>query len=114
VQVSQGACVRIDSIEITGNEEEGLLFIPNAFTPNGNGNNDVFLAYGQGITSFHMRIFNRWGELLFETSDMNNGWDGRYKGQIVQTDTYVYTIDYETTCEGAQLKNKIGHVNVVR
>lgn len=114
VQVSQGACVRTDSIEITGIEGEGMLFIPNTFTPNGNGNNDLFRAYGLGITAFHMRIFNRWGELIFESSDINAAWDGRYKGQIVQTDTYVYTIDYETTCEGTDVKNKIGHVNVVR
>jgi gliding motility-associated-like protein len=114
VEVSQGACVRYDTIEIIGNEGDGMIFIPNTFTPNGKGPNDVFFAYGEGITSFRMRIFNRWGELLFETTDMNVGWDGRYKGEVVQNDTYVYTILYTSTCGSTEERYKTGHVNVIR
>jgi gliding motility-associated-like protein len=114
VIVSNGACVLSDSVVVTGNEGEGLLFIPNTFTPNRNNVNDIFKAYGEGIVTFHMRIFDRWGNMIFETQDMNAGWDGTYKGNIVQIDTYAYTIDYETECNGGERKAIYGHVNVIK
>ncbi|HTB32694.1 MAG TPA: PKD domain-containing protein, partial [Bacteroidia bacterium] len=70
------------------------LYIPDAFTPNGNGRNDVFMVKGQYITSFEMYIFDRWGTQLFYTNDINTGWNGTVKGgsTICQEDTYVYKI----------------------
>lgn len=114
VQVSSGNCVLTDTIEVTGAPGEGMIFIPNTFTPNGNAINATFMAYGDGIVKFKMRIFNRWGELLYETTDMNAGWDGFYKGQLVQQDAYVYVIEYQTMCADGKLVKKIGHVNVIR
>jgi len=114
VEVSNGTCVSRDTVEVSGSPGEGILFIPNTFTPNGNGVNEKFNAYGEGIISFHMQIFNRWGQLIFETNDINAGWDGTYKGKIVETDTYVYKIDYQTECGGMLTKNEIGHVNVIK
>jgi gliding motility-associated-like protein len=61
-----------------------------------------------------MKIFDRWGQLIFDTKDLNEGWDGKYKGKIVQIDTYVYVIDYKTECSGEQTKKEIGHVNVIK
>ena len=61
-----------------------------------------------------MRIFNRWGQLLYETTDINDGWNGRYKDQLVQEDTYVYQIEYLTLCSGTKPLRVIGHVNVIR
>ncbi|HTB31948.1 MAG TPA: PKD domain-containing protein [Bacteroidia bacterium] len=70
------------------------LYIPSAFSPNGDGVNDVFIAVGNDVKSFEMYIFDRWGMQLFHSTDINNGWDGRAKagGSICQEDTYVYMI----------------------
>lgn len=69
-----------------------VVYIPNAFTPNGDGYNNRFEIYGENIREFNMKIFNRWGELIFETKDAKDGWDGNYKGKAVQQDTYMYII----------------------
>lgn len=67
------------------------LFYPSAFTPhNRDGLNDLFVVFGQYITEFNMKIFNRWGELMFTTTDITAGWDGRYKGLPMPEDTYVF------------------------
>jgi gliding motility-associated-like protein len=114
VQLTNGACVLSDTIEASGSLGEGMLYVPNSFTPNRNGLNDKFYAYGDGITSFRMRIFNRWGQLIFETTDMSEGWDGKYKGETVLEDTYVYVMDYESQCTAMESKKVYGHVNVIR
>ncbi len=114
VQVDNGSCITNDTIDVTGAPGEGVIYIPNTFTPTGNTVNDKFLAVGEGIVSYRMRIYNRWGELIFETTDMTQGWDGRYKGQLVQVDTYVYVIDYQTVCSATKMKREVGHVNVLR
>ena len=72
---------------------EYALYAPNAFTPNGDGNNDVFLAVGGGVTSFEMQVFDRWGGLVFESSDIEYGWDGLdISSNKVETGTYIYHI----------------------
>ena len=68
------------------------LSMPNAFTPNSDLKNDKFRAYGTGIAEYNMKIFNRWGELLFETDNINTGWDGKYKGSMLPKGIYVYYI----------------------
>jgi len=70
------------------------IYIPNAFTPNSNGRNDRFTAYGENIPEFRMRIFNRWGQQIFETVNMAEGWDGTYMGAEVESGVYVYRIDW--------------------
>lgn len=114
VLITAGSCIIADTIEINGVSGDGALFVPNTFTPNGNGNNDKFTAYGEGITDFHLLIFDRWGQLICETTDIVNGWDGTYKGNTVQIDTYVYQIEYRSTCTGGALVRRYGHVNVIR
>jgi gliding motility-associated-like protein len=70
-----------------------LLYIPSAFTPNGDGLNDSFGVKGEGIKSINLQIYNRIGELVFESDDMQNFWDGTYKGKkITSTDVYVYQV----------------------
>lgn len=71
----------------------GDVFFPNAFSPNGDGNNDVYRALGSGVKSFRLKIFNRWGELIFESGNFNEGWDGIYKGVPQPMGVYVYTCD---------------------
>jgi gliding motility-associated-like protein len=91
------------------------IFVPNTFTPNGNGLNENFLAYGVGIIYFHMYVFDRWGELLFESSDISQGWDGYYMGNPCQQDIYVYRIDYKLY-DSTELKAHTiyGNVNLIR
>jgi gliding motility-associated-like protein len=73
------------------------LFVPSAFTPNSDGTNDVFRVKtlcGQ-IDNFHLKIYNRWGQSIFNTSDIAKGWDGTYKDELQPTGTYVYFISYK-------------------
>jgi gliding motility-associated-like protein len=70
--------------------KEPNLFYPTAFTPNGDNLNDIFNVFGQFITSFEMKIFNRWGEMMYATDDLDKGWDGLYKGTLMPEGTYVF------------------------
>ena len=72
---------------------DALIGVPNAFSPNGDGINDVVKVEGKGITELTFRIFNRWGELVFETHDQTIGWDGIYKGVLQEMDVFTYTVD---------------------
>lgn len=82
----------IKSYEITGEES---IFIPNAFTPNNDKINDVFKPFGSGIMSFKMQIFARWGELIYTSNHIDNGWDGKNpkNDQTYKSDVYVYVIE---------------------
>ncbi|MFY0643365.1 MAG: gliding motility-associated C-terminal domain-containing protein [Bacteroidia bacterium] len=71
--------------------------IPNAFTPNGDGNNEVFKPVLVNYQNYELRIYNRWGELMFQTTDVNEGWDGTYMGSPVQQGVYLYDITVITT-----------------
>jgi gliding motility-associated-like protein len=66
------------------------LFSPTAFTPNGDGLNDIFNVFGQYIQVFEMSIFNRWGEMMYNTTDIEQGWNGFYKGNLLPEGTYVF------------------------
>lgn len=90
---NQQGCVGYDSINVkyyTGPE----FYIPNAFTPNGDGNNDYFRFIPVGIKEYHFfRIFNRWGELMHSSLDFRRGWDGYYKGRPAAIDTYLWILE---------------------
>jgi gliding motility-associated-like protein len=66
------------------------LFYPTAFTPNGDNLNDNFTVFGQYVTNFEMKIFNRWGELLFVTNEIESGWDGNFRGAPMPEGTYTF------------------------
>jgi gliding motility-associated-like protein len=71
---------------------EPRIGVPNAFTPNGDGINDIVRVEGKGFNEFQFMIFNRWGEKVFESRDQNIGWDGIYKGQLQEMEAYAYTV----------------------
>ena len=75
-------------------DPEYLFWIPNAFTPNANGNNDVFKPKLIGVHKYSFLIFNRWGEKIFETTNLEEGWNGFYKSKLCEQDVYVYKIDF--------------------
>ena len=88
--------------EVTINPNHDVV-IPNAFTPNQSGSNggqydptdlsnDVFYPFADYIKDFHMMIFNRWGELIFDSNSIEIGWDGYYKGQLCKQDVYVWLV----------------------
>ena len=95
-------------------DEIVTIYVPNAFTPNGNGVNDGFIAVGRGITRYEMWIIDRWGLEIFHSQSMHEPWDGTYYGNnnLCQNDVYEYVIDAE------DYKGKkhrfIGHVTLVR
>jgi gliding motility-associated-like protein len=97
-------------------QPDWTVYIPNAFTPNNDGVNDIFMPSETGIAEgdFEMWIFDRWGNQLFYTSDLHKGWDGKAKGgaQVAQVDTYVYKIKCKDTL-GISHKY-IGKVSLLR
>lgn len=70
-----------------------LADLPKAFSPNGDGSNDVLYVRGAGIEEVNLKIYNRWGEMIFETTDMDIGWDGKYKGKEQPVEAYAYVLN---------------------
>ena len=94
------------------------VFLPNTFTPNGDGVNDVLYPRGEGIKQVkHLKIFNRWGQLVFErlnfnTNDRSAAWDGTFKGQLLPSDVFVFTMS--VICDNNQVVDTRGNVMIVR
>lgn len=87
-------CTAWDSARVEVNYCHESIFIPNAFSPNGDGNNDEFRVYGRCIALDRVQIFNRWGEKVWDTPDIEKGWDGYYKGELQLPGVYVYVVTY--------------------
>lgn len=97
-------------------QEEFIIYVPNTFTPDGNQFNEIFkpvLTSGYDPYNYHLIIFNRWGEVLFESYDAEIGWDGTYGGKIVKDGTYIWKIDVNDKAN-AQKRQFKGHINVLR
>lgn len=88
------------------------VFIPNAFTPNDDGKNDKLCFSGEWITDFYIAIFSRWGELLYESHDLTECWDGRYKGNLCLPGVYAYTC--RITCEAGFKGEFKGDITLIR
>ena len=91
---------------------DGSLYVPNTFTPNGDGVNDVFRAWGKEIKTYKLYVFNRWGEQIFSTESLSGFWDGTYKGVDSPIDTYVWKIHVSEITGNPRIL--YGHVNLVR
>lgn len=89
-----------------------ILDVPNAFTPNGDGVNDIAKVIGVGISRMDFRIYNRWGQLLFQTNSRKQGWDGSYKGKQQPMDVYAYVLDAEFF--NGQKVRKQGDITLIR
>ncbi len=96
-------------------EDEIVVFVPNSFTPDGDEYNQTFRAYVNGVDlyDFDFLIFNRWGELIWESHDAEIGWDGTYKGKLVQAGTYTWRITVKDI-EFDYRKTYTGHVNMLK
>ena len=107
---TEWGCKAEDSIEIYLGET--LLALPNAFTPGSSVNNKLLIIVQGEATLNYFRIFNRWGNKVFETSNINEGWDGTYHGTPQPYDVYVYQLE-AVTIEG-RVMHKTGNVTLIR
>lgn len=89
-----------------------LLDVPNAFTPNRNGENAIVSVKGFGIGKMDWKIYNRWGQLVFQSNTISQGWDGIFKGKLQPMDVYTYTLDVEFT-DGRKYR-KTGDITLIR
>jgi gliding motility-associated-like protein len=99
--------IKSDSIYLANN-----LFIPDAFSPNGDGKNDVLFVRGNNIKELYFSVYDRWGEKIFETTDKNIGWDGSYKGKELSNAVFVYYC-FGKYDDGTEFKQK-GDISLVR
>lgn len=94
------------------------IFIPNTFTPNGDGRNDVWLPVGNNIGEYEMYVFDRWGGVVFHSTDVNTGWDGTINGQQVPNEVYAFRVIYRlienTDGHLGFEQSRLGHVQVLR
>jgi gliding motility-associated-like protein len=88
-------CVLIDTARVVVRCEP-RIYIPDAFSPNGDGRNDVLDVYGDHLTDYDLKIFNRWGEVIFHTTDMNQKWDGTYRGTSYPPMSYPYVVSFKS------------------
>ena len=112
VSISNTCGIDYDTCEVFYEDCRQQIWVPNAFTPNNDGLNDVFKPYIENVSTYHLYILNRWGELLFETTDFSQGWNGFYKDHLVPSDSYIWRIDY-TNFDGKEF-HKYGFVILYR
>ncbi|NLA23563.1 MAG: T9SS type B sorting domain-containing protein, partial [Bacteroidales bacterium] len=111
-------CTNYDTLKINVLDiicRDPFIYIPNAFTPNGDGENDYFKPYAPTnlITKMYFAVFDRWGEIVYESDNINDqGWDGTYKGKILPPDVYVYF--FEATCLNQDTYKHKGNVTLIR
>lgn len=91
-----------------------ILYVPNAFTPNNDGINDVFRVNGNGIMRYNIKIFNRWGEKVFESDDIDEVWDGSHVGGEYYVPNAIYTYVIEVKGFDTDAFERVGHISVMR
>lgn len=90
------------------------IFLPTAFTPNNDGTNDVFIGNASKVTEFNMTIYNQWGNLVFESFDINNGWDGMFLGQSSPCPAGTYSYKISSKFTSGSTFEKLGSVLLIR
>lgn len=113
--ISDGECVYTDQVTVRVVElvcGPPSIYVPNAFTPNSDGINERLFVRGNFITDLYFVIYNRWGEKVFETRSMSDGWDGRYKGRDADPAVFVYYL--EAVCEGGEEYFEKGNITLIR
>ena len=114
VDISINGCVFEHEIDLESCEK--CLFIPNIFSPNGDGINDVFRTFPIcDLTNYHQLVFDRWGNAVFESFSTEDHWDGTFKGSKATPDSYVYLIRYEINNDGKPLsQQRTGTLSLIR
>ena len=88
------------------------IFVPNTFTPDGDGKNDMLFVRGNEISELFFAVYNRWGQLLFQTTDITKGWDGTFKGMKVDPAVFAWYI--KAKCYNGSEMKKQGNVTLIR
>lgn len=112
----ENGCIGQDSVQlqIVSSCNDGLVIVPNAFSPNDDGLNDVLYVRGSTLKFiYNFKVYSRSGELVFETTDINEGWDGTHNGQELNTGVYVYYVEAPCTLNGNVIL-KTGNVMIIR
>lgn len=118
VATNDGTCIARDQVTVTMICNDGNIFIPNTFSPNADGSNDLFYPRGKGISQVKtMKIFNRWGQIVFEKNNFtpnlaNDGWNGTSNGEKLPPDVFVYII--EVVCDNQTIIPLKGNISLVR
>lgn len=113
--VADGECLYTDSVQVRVFDfvcGPPSIYVPNAFTPDGNDNNDKLYVRGNNITDLNFVIYNRWGEKVFETNSLVVGWDGTFKGRPADPAVFVYYL--EAVCEGGDTYFEKGNITLIR
>lgn len=115
---NNGGCTASDALTVFVVCTNENIFMPNTFSPNGDGMNDVYYPRGRGINTIRgLKIFSRWGQMVysranFNANDASQGWDGRFRGNVLPPDVYVYTL--ELVCENQTIITLKGDITLVR
>ena len=109
---SDDGCSAMDSIVITVKSPCSKIYVPTSFSPNGDGMNDIQCVMGDCIVTMDFTIFDRWGEVVFQTADQKECWDGLFRGKLVQSGVYVYKL--KATLDNGEKIEESGNINVVR
>ena len=115
VVTDEFGCIRTDTVLVFVRDvicEEPYVFVPNAFTPNGDGKNDILYVRGEVVLEVAFKVYDRWGEKVFETTDLAHGWDGTFRGQPCEPGVYDYHL--QVTCLGLKRYFKKGNVTLLR
>ncbi|MFZ1657210.1 MAG: gliding motility-associated C-terminal domain-containing protein [Flavobacteriales bacterium] len=107
--IDTNGCIATDQVTVFF---RGSLFVPNTFTPDGDGINELFHAITREVKTFRMEVFNRWGQLIFSTDDPNGAWNGTYKGEPSPVGVYVWQVDMLEI--GGTSRHARGHVTLLR
>ncbi len=111
--ITPAGCRTEDSVRIRVACVDDVIFLPNAFSPNNDNKNATFRVRSYGLKSInYLRIFNRWGQLIFESNDIDKGWDGKINGVNAAPGVYVY--DMEGVCSSGEKIQKQGNVTLIR
>ncbi len=108
-------CTNIDTVVVMVLDvvcTEPYIYVPNAFTPNGDGENDILYVHAPMATDVYFAIYDRWGEKIFETTDLLKGWDGKYKGKPMDPAVFVYYL--KVTCLDRLQFEKKGNITLIR
>jgi gliding motility-associated-like protein len=115
--IDNGGCEQIGQYIVEGLEPEPIVYIPNTFSPNGDGINDLFKisTSDSELDDYLFSVYNRWGELMFETTDPTQGWNGAANGSdyFVPPGVYPYYVKYSGICQSETLEEK-GFVTLIR
>jgi gliding motility-associated-like protein len=108
-------CIAQDTVVVATKDCDCIAFIPNAFTPDNNGMNESFfpVVNCDNLDNYRFLIFDRWGEIVFQTNQINDGWKGFYQGIVAPSGVYIYQLSYKNSGSSIIIK-KTGKIMLLK